>query len=149
MSSTNPENQSAESAPIGFRIVRHYLNDLSVENPVGYLPDDAIAELSHHAGVSVACKALESGGLWQVEIGIQLAASHEGRTVFLLELNYRVDVAPQGIPDPVLTHVLRVEVPTAAFPVIKEIIERNGAFAGYPGIELQPFDFRTVHYGEA
>lgn len=146
--STTPDtlDTPAGQAAIGFHILRHYLNDLSVENPIGRLSDEAAAELSHHVGVSIATTALEATGGWQVEVGVQLAASRGGRTIFLLELNYRVDVELQGIPDPVVAHTLKVDVPTAIFPAIKEIVERNGAYAGYPGIELEPFDFRAIHY---
>jgi protein-export chaperone SecB len=143
---TIPETSASETA-IGFRILRSYLNDLSVENPIGRLSDEVAAELSHHAGVSVAATPLEVAGTWQVEVGVQLAASRSGRTIFLLELNYRVDVELQGIPDPIVAHTLKVGVPTTIFPAIKEIIEQNGAYAGYPGINLQPFDFRAIHYG--
>jgi protein-export chaperone SecB len=145
MTST-PETLTNPTA-IGFLILRHYLNDLSVENPIGLLPDEAAAELTHHAGVSVAATSLEAADTWQVEVGVQLAASRSGRTIFLLELNYRVDVELRGIPDPLVAHTLKVDVPTTVFPAIKEIIANNGAYAGYPGIDLQPFDFRAIHYG--
>jgi protein-export chaperone SecB len=139
--STTPEST------VGFRILHNYLNDLSVENPIGRLPEASSEELSHHASVSIATTLLAPEAQWQVEVGVQLAANHSGRTIFLLELNYRVVVELQGIPAPVIEHILKVEVPTTVFPIIKEIVERNGGYAGYPTLQLAPFDFRAIHYG--
>lgn len=143
----NTPEPVAKPTAVGFRILSHHVSDLSVENPVGRVPDASLADIVAHSEVSVATLPLSEEGAWRVDIHLQLAATLGPRTVFLIEMNHRVEVQLTGVPQPVVAHVLEVDVPSLVFPAIKEIVERNGAYAGYPALEMQPVDFRALHYG--
>ncbi|MDP2783783.1 MAG: protein-export chaperone SecB [Sulfurimicrobium sp.] len=135
------ENQEQE---IGFLIKHHYLNDLSIENPLGTVAQEEAHALRLGMDGGVKVNPLAEANSFQVAITLRLTAALGERVVFLAELTYRVDVELHGIPEPVRPHVLCVEVPTAIFPVIQEILTRNGAYAGYPDLQVAPLDFREI-----
>ena len=129
---------------IGFLIKQHYLNDLSVENPVGRVAQEEAPALRLGLDGGVRVSPLAEADSHRVEISLRLTAALGERVVFLAELTYRVEVELHGIPEPVRPHLLCVEVPVAIFPVIQEILVRNGAYAGYPDMQVSPLDFREI-----
>lgn len=131
----------------GFEIIRNYLNDLSVENPFGRVPDEAADQLQQTASVRVEALPL-AAEMWQVNLWLELKATLHSQVVFLAELNYRAEVKLHHIPEPVAPQILHVDVPTTIFPVIQKIVADNGSFAGYPGLQLNPIDFRSIFYKE-
>lgn len=135
------ENQAQE---IGFLIKQHYLNDLSIENPAGRVAQEEAPGLRLGMDGGVKVNPLAETDAFRVEITLRLTAALGERVVFLAELTYRVEVELRGIPEPVRPHVLCVEVPTAIFPVIREILVRNGGYAGYSELQVAPLDFREI-----
>lgn len=136
--SENPEQE------VGFLIKNHYLNDLSIENPVGRIAPDEAHGLQLGMDGGVKAISLAEADSFQVAITLRLTAALRERVVFLAELTYRVEVELHGIPEPMRPQVLCVEVPTAIFSTIQEILMRNGAYAGYPELQIAPLDFLEV-----
>lgn len=80
-----------------------------------------------------------------VDVTLTLTAALPSRAAFLAELTYRVEVELRAIPENSTEYVLVVDVPTAIFPIMQEILVRNGGYAGYPEMQIAPLDFRAIH----
>jgi preprotein translocase subunit SecB len=129
---------------IGFFINRHYLHDLSVENPVGRVADEDVKQLRFGLEGRVDAKP-EALNSFLVGINMQFTSMLREKVVFLVDITYRVEVELRGIPEPVVPFTLGVNVPEAVFPILKEILQRNGGYAGYPGMQVNAPDFRAMY----
>jgi preprotein translocase subunit SecB len=137
----SPDSAAPASDAAGFFILHHVMVDLSVENPFGRIPDDAAAglRLSHEVAVSTA--PLGEPETHGVNVFQRLTATVGEHVAFLAELNYRIEVRLQGIAADDVARVLEVEVPESLAPVLRAILEQNGAFAGYPEMRLDGLGF--------
>lgn len=136
---------SIEGAQIGFFVGHHYLNDLSVENPVGRVDDARVPEIAYGLDGSVNASPLKADGAFLVEVGLRLTAMLRDRVVFLVEVTYRIEVELRGIPEPVQPFTLCVSVPEWIFPLLQEILQRTAAYAGYPDAQFNAPDYREKY----
>ena len=138
----------------GFFINRQYLYDLSVENLVGEIVPQDMPVLKQGLEGSVQAHAVEQADAasapadFNVDITIKLSAAINDRVVFIIELTYRVEVTPSSIPDFALPQMLCVAVPTNVFASIKQILQQNAAYAGYPDLYVADFDFNAMYYAQ-
>jgi len=132
----------------GAYILEHYLADFSIENPGGRLPAEQAADLVLGMDAAVVAVALPDAapGMYGVQITLGLPARLGERVIFLIEMRYRVNVQVQGVSAETIPALLQVQVPNAVFPAIKEIVEKNGAFAGYPELVLLPINFAALFH---
>ena len=128
----------------GFLIHRHYLNDLSVENPVGRIANEDVPKVQQGMDGRVDVFSMEEENRFRVDMQLQLTAVVESRTVFLAEITYRAEVELVGIAKGLEAEVLCVEVPSAMFPMLQEVLQRNAGYAGYPDMQLAPLDYRAM-----
>lgn len=133
-------------------IHQHFLNDLSIENPAGLLDARAAeAKLGQKVRVEVAAREGDATTFkageptHQVTVGLQLSAHLAGQTIYLAEMRYRALVEVRNLVTEDVEPALFVTVPSAMFPALKEVMERNGSYAGYPGLTVQPIDFAMIH----
>ena len=154
VSSLRPKQEAGEAGEavknqgageIGFFINRHYLHDLSVENPVGRVADEDAADLRYGLDGRVDAKPMQALNTFMVEVNMQLTSMLREQVVFLVDATYRVEVELRGIPEPVQPFTLCVSVPEAIFPAIREILQRNGGYAGYPEMQVNAPDFRAFY----
>lgn len=138
------EQSEQSNEKVGFLIHRHYLNDLSVENPVGRIADEDALKVQQGMDGRVDAFPMEGENRFRVDVRLQLTAVVESRTVFLAEITYRVEVELAGIAKELEAEVLCVEVPSAIFPMLQEVLQRNAGYAGYPDMQLAPLDYRAM-----
>ena len=142
---TSQELQQGQSnEPVGFFIHRHYLHDLSVENPVGRIADEDVSKVGQSMDGRVDAFPMQGENRFRVDVQLQLFAAVESRPVFLTEITYRAEVELQGIAKGFEAGVLCVEVPTAIFPTIQEVLQRNAGYAGYPDMQISPLDYQAI-----
>ena len=140
-SATPPPDIAPPADAAGFFILRHFLVDLSVESPFGRIPDMAATSLQLQQEAAVNHQPLAEPETHGINVFQRLTASVGEQVVFLAELNYRIEVRLQGIMAENISRVLEVEVPEAIAPVMRTILEQNGAFAGYPEMRLHGLGF--------
>jgi preprotein translocase subunit SecB len=128
----------------GFFFEHHHLVDLSVENPHGRLADEYLREMRFDHGVHVKTQKLPASDIHRVDIFVRLTAMAGLQPMFVVELDYRADVALHRISEEDEAQVLNVQVPEALFPRLQKIFEACGGFAGYPELRLQGLDFAGV-----
>lgn len=136
---------SMEGAQIGFFVNRHYLSDLSVENPVGRVDDAQLPEIAYGLDGSVNATPLGEEGMFLVEVGLCLTAMLRNRVVFMVEITYRIEVELRGIPDLVRPFTLLVSVPEWIFPLLQEVLQRNATYAGYPEAKFTAPNYREKY----
>lgn len=139
------ERLEEEKAEIGFFINRHYLHDLSVENPVGRVTDEDAAQLRYGLDGRVDARPLGALNTFLVGINMQLTSMLREQVVFLADVTYRVEVELRGISEQAVPFTLCVSVPEAVFPALQEILQRNGGYAGYPEMRVNAPDFRALY----
>jgi preprotein translocase subunit SecB len=122
-------------------VLYHALVDLSLENPRGRLPESYLAEIAPEYELQVRVAPLAEAECHRVDTMVRLSARAGIQVVFVAELTYRAEVQLHLVPAEDVQRVLHVEVPEAMFPVIKEVFETNGRYAGYPGVHLDGLDF--------
>jgi preprotein translocase subunit SecB len=132
-------------AGIGFFINRHYLQDLSVENPVGRVAVEDLPQLRYGLDGRVDANPTGTHDIFLVGINMQFTSMLREKVVFLVDITYRVEVELHGIPEPVAPFTLCVNVPEAVFPILQEILQRNGGYAGYPEMQVRAPDFRAMY----
>lgn len=130
---------------IGFFINRHYLHDLSVENPVGRVADEDLLHLRYGLDGRVDANPTGAPDTFLVGINMQFTSMLREQVVFLADVTYRVEVELRGIPELVAPFTLCVSVPEAVFPALQEILQRNGGYAGYPEMQVNAPDFRAIY----
>lgn len=140
--STTPKLQPAPlpDAP-GFLILYHALVDLSLENPHGRLPEAYLAEIAPEYELVVRVTPLAQPDCHRIDTLVRLSARAGIQVIFVAELTYRAEVQLHRVPAEDVQRVLHVEVAEGLFPLIKEVFETNGRFAGYSGVHLDGLDF--------
>jgi preprotein translocase subunit SecB len=134
-----------EGGGIGFFIKRHYLHDLSVENPVGRVADEDLLHLRYGLDGRVDANPTGVPDTFLVGINMQFTSMLREQVAFLVDVTYRVEVELRGIPKLVEPFTLCVSVPEAIFPALQEILQRNGGYAGYPEMQVKAPDFRALY----
>lgn len=129
----------------GFFILNHYLFDLSVECPGGRILPEDVPRVAQGYDLRVSVFPLEGEGRNRVDIFVRLTAQVGERVVFMAELNYRVEVQFQNIPEAQLKEFLLVHVPNAVQPALRQIFEQNGAWCGYPDMRVGELNFAKAY----
>jgi preprotein translocase subunit SecB len=140
--STQPSTPADDR--VGTLIIRHYLHDLSVENPAGRVADADISAMLSGMDGGVTAARLDAPNQHLVSIHLLLTSKLGERVVFLMELTYRVEVEMFNLSGDVGEFALAVSVPEAIFPVIQELVKINGSYAGYPEMEVAPPNFHAL-----
>ena len=151
----NPAAASPPPGASGFFVHRHFLRDLSVENPAGPIGDEDVPRLRLGMEGRVTARPLAAGEMsaatpdaagerHEVTVGLTLTALVDERAVFLAEIAYAAEVELRHIAAERVTETLCVAVPTALFPAVREVLQRCGAFAGYPTMQVAPLDFAAI-----
>lgn len=125
---------------VGAHVLKHYLVDLSVETPAEHVDETRAGGLLLTQDLAVQTTRGE-GERWDVLVSLRLTAMIDQRVIFLIEMRYLIHCRLQNVPEEQRARVLEVEMPQALSPVMREILERNGAFAGYPSMRVAGLGF--------
>jgi preprotein translocase subunit SecB len=142
---SNPNSNALPDAP-GFVIARHYLLDLSVENPYGRLNEALVDTVETSDAVQVdVFPPVDNSPVYRVDVTIRLTAQTHGREFFVSELRHRAEVLLHQVPPEDVGHILNVQVPEALLPACSGILMHTARFAGYPGMVIQGLDFDSAY----
>jgi len=136
-------NQADVATEPGVEFVAHYLKDLSFETPFGPCPPEKLASVDLKRDLRVGV-SVSGDGVHEVDLGLFVTGTLEGRTILLCELTYASMVRLHRIPEPVMPQVLSVTVPGLMLPLVKQVLAGNSLFAGFPPLELDDIDFMAV-----
>lgn len=122
-----------------------YVKDLSFENPNA--PGSLRPEPGAPAiGVDVGVDARSLGhSNYEVSLGITVTASHDGATLFVVELKYAGVFLVRDFPPERVEPVCMVECPRLLFPFARRVIAEATRDGGFAPLLLAPIDFSALY----
>jgi protein-export chaperone SecB len=128
----------------GFYVERHYLKDLSFENPAGPMEIKDAGAIRTRVGGSINSYPLGRENRYCVETTLNIDSKIEGRQIFLCELTYVADVELTQVPQPVQEQILSVDVPNFLMPQINAIIDYAVKAGGFTELKVKKIDFLAL-----
>ena len=145
---TPTEETAARLAPpaTALTIIRQYIKDLSFENPNA--PDifkDALEAPELRINVDLGSTNLNEV-TYEVVVGLQIEATKNKRTAFIVDLQYAAMVTlGKELDENQTNQVLMVETPRHLFPFIRATIASLTREGSFPPLLLNPIDFSQVY----
>jgi preprotein translocase subunit SecB len=140
----NAEGQTPQQAvPLHFSL--QYIKDLSFENPRAPEVYQNFQEPEVNINVNVGARNLAER-VFEVSLQISIDARAQGKTTFLIELEYAgiAEVSPNVEAEAVQPLVL-IEGPRMLFPFARTIIANLTRDAAYPLLLLAQMDFVSMY----
>lgn len=131
------------SVPI--TVLAQYLKDLSFESPGAPTTIGAVTEL-RDGSVNVDVKVTPlSGPNYEVVLRVRVEANHEGKVVYLLELEYGGLVQIGNVPPEHVEPILMIEGPRLLFPYARSIVTSMTREGGFAPLLVNPIDFAAMY----
>ncbi|MBL6862023.1 MAG: protein-export chaperone SecB [Candidatus Pelagibacterales bacterium] len=128
------------------KIISQYIKDLSFENPKGPFP---FANKEDRPAISVTvdvkANATSKDNLFEVILSINVAATHQDNSVFLIDLVYQGVFEFENLTDDIKEPYLLVECPRILFPFARRIIYDLHADGGLPPLLLDTVNFAELY----
>ncbi len=123
---------------------RHYIKDLSFENPNAPSIYTSRETPSIKVQIDVNASRLAER-LFEVTLGTKVNAVIEDQTVFHVELDFAgVAKVGDGVDESLIEPILSIEVPHLLFPFARNIIADVTRDGGYPPLLINPVDFAAL-----
>jgi len=129
-----------------FTIHTQYIKDLSVENPNApriFMEMKEAPEVSVNLDVTVQQIQNET---YEVTLQVEVSATAEQRTAFVIELNYGGLVTLHNAENQQRREgLLLIETPQFLFPFARAIISAATRDSGFPPLLISPIDFVRLY----
>ncbi len=127
-------------------VTAQYLKDLSFESPGAPGTIGAATELRQGA-VNVDVRVIPvSGPSYEIVLRVKVeAASHDGKTIYLLELEYGGLVQIGEVPSETVEPLLMIEGPRLLFPFARAIVMAMTRDGGFAPLLINPIDFAALY----
>jgi len=132
----------SEAPQSRLQVVGQYVKDLSFENPGA--PASIAARPKIDLAVDLQARRVE-GNNFEVVLKLRVHATHEDRTIFLLELAYAGLFQLENIPDEYVQQILLIEAPHLLFPFARRIVSDAVRDGGMPPLMIEPIDFSALY----
>jgi len=138
------------SAPTSLRnvpitIMTQYLKDLSFESPGAPASVGTATELRQGSvTVDVAVNPMGETN-YEIILRLKVEASHEGRTVYLLEMLYGGMAQLGDVPTEAVEPLLLIEGPRLLFPYARAIVTDMTRDGGFAPLLINPIDFAALY----
>jgi preprotein translocase subunit SecB len=86
-----------------------------------------------------------SGPNYEIILRIKVEASHEGKTIYLLELEYGGLVQIGEVPAETTEPLLMIEGPRLLFPYARAIVTGMTRDGGFAPLLINPIDFAALY----
>jgi preprotein translocase subunit SecB len=143
---TGGEPNGADAQPtVG--VLSQYVKDFSFENPNA----PGIYQQQTNPSIDVQFN-IGSGqvgeGVYEVVLKIEVRATAENQTAFLVDLSYAGLFALQGVPTEHLDAFLLGEAPRILFPFARRVLADAVRDGGFPPLMLEPIDFAGIYLSQ-
>ena len=139
-------NGKAASASPSLRIVSHFIQDLSFENPTAgnvFFDENEKPELKLR--VNVRTGAVPDGELRVATLYIKAEAVRDDKKDFIFELAYTGFFIVTDFPEEAREYILNVEAPKFLFPFARRLTADVIREGGYPAPYPDPIDFERLY----
>ncbi|MGH6962727.1 MAG: protein-export chaperone SecB [Dongiaceae bacterium] len=137
---------AAQLRGVPVTVLAQYLRDVSFESPGAPATVGAATEL-RQGSVSVDVRVTPFGGQnYEVVLRLKVEANHEGRVIYLLEMEYGglVQIGSQVPPEKV-EPMLMTEAPRLLFPYARAIVTDLTRDGGFAPLLINPIDFAALY----
>jgi len=147
-----PENGAAptEQPQVKMQILAQFIRDMSFENIV--VQKGVGGEVQPEMQVQVSVDARKRSTEHQYEVTMKTKVesknSGDGKTLFLLELDYGGVFHVEGVPEEQLHPFLLIECPRQIFPYVRRIVSDVTRDGNFPPVNLQNIDFVALYRQE-
>lgn len=127
------------------QVLAQFIRDLSFENPRA--PQSLRMESQPEVEVGVEMSARgRPDQLFEVDLKINVKASHSGAAMFAVELVYGGLFQLSNMPEHLIEPTLLVECPRYLFPFVRRIVADVTSDGGFvPPFYLEPIDFASLY----
>ena len=129
-----------------FSIIGQGIRDLSFENLIN-TSNPSSEQPQIDIGIEADGKKI-TDDTYEVTLRIKAEASHEEKTLFLLELEYMGICRIQNVEDEFIPGLLMIQTPSLLFPFARQIVADVTTNAGFPPLLLQPVDFAALYHNQ-
>ncbi len=141
----------AQQPQVKVQVLAQYVRDLSFENAVAQ-GNMTLPQGQPDIQVQVSLDARKRDTEHQFEIiskyRIESKTKDEGKTLFLVELEYAAVFHVEGVPQDQLHPFLLIECPRILFPFARRIISDVTRDGGFPALNLDLIDFMALYRQE-
>ena len=136
--------QKDAMADIRLLVHRHYIKDLSVENPNA--PEIFTKREQPQVKVQLDVNASRlQERIFEVVLACKVDATVEDKAAFIVELDFAALIkVGDKVADSEMESILAVEVPQLLFPFARNIIADVTRDGGYPPLLVNPVDFASL-----
>jgi preprotein translocase subunit SecB len=136
-----------DSAPqVGF--ISQYVKDLSFENPNAPAVYQWQTQPKIEVDFNIGATKLNDE-IHEVQLKIEVRATADGQTAFVVDLLYGGLVGLRNIPEEQLQPFLLAEAPRILFPFARQIVSQTVQEGGFPPLLLDPIDFGALYMQRA
>lgn len=125
-------------------ILTQYVKDLSVENPnapgVFQWTDQPKVDVQFNIGAEP-----KGDEVTEVELKINIAATTDAGTAYMVELSYCGLIGIRNIPEDQAHAFLFAEAPRILFPFARRVVADAVRDAGFPPLMVDPIDFNGLY----
>ena len=140
---TPGEGNGGDSQPQA-SVLAQYVKDLSFENPnapdVYQSKESPKIDIQFNIGTDRV-----SEEVWEVVLKIEVAARHEDRAAFQVDLAYAGLFGLRNVPEEQMQPFLLVDAPQILFPFARRILADAVRDGNFPALMLEPIDFAGLY----
>lgn len=129
-----------------------YLKDFSFENPNApevLKASNARPEMDVNIMLDASKIADENNpDLYESALNITVTAKREGKVLFITQIVYAALVTLKDAPAERINPTLFIDVPNLIFPFARQIIANATGAGGFPPLQLNPIDFRSMYLSQ-
>ena len=126
-------------------MLAHFVRDLSFENVGVMKGHPAHGTPKIQVAVNLEAGKFDDEGRYAVNMKITAQAEHEGRTRFLVELDYGGIFSIENAPAEHIHPILFIECPRQLLPFARRVIADVTRDGGYPPLLLDNMDFAALY----
>ena len=144
------DEQPAQVQPPNMRVLGQYIRDMSFENIMAQQGAPRDVQPDVQVQVNLDAKKRPTDNQYESTITLKVESKNkgDGKTLFLLEMDYVGIFHIENVPDDQLHPFLMIECPRMIFPFLRRIVSDVTRDGGFPPLNLENIDFLSMYRNE-
>lgn len=126
-------------------ILVQYLKDLSFESPnAPAILNYSMEVRQGRVGIDLKITPMNPP-IFEVVVKLRVEASHEGKTAYLVDMEYACLAQIGDVPEDKVEPLLMIEAPRLLFPFLRAQVAQLTREGGFAPLMLSPIDFHALY----